>query len=184
MRKLSLQQAVLVLSTVLLYSHNVSAADTAIVVTYGANATEATFGSVGIQKRFDPPFAFLQSPKITTSGEFSLGYWRGKAANKDNNDLVDAALLPSVKYFPGNATDGRFYVEGGIGVHLLSRTQIHNDRRFGSAFQFGDLVGVGWRLGQQKDYELGLRLQHISNGGIKKPNQGINFLELRFVIPL
>ena len=182
MRKLLLQRAVLVLSTAVFYSHIALAADSSIVLTYGANS-EARFGSVGIQKQVEP-FAFLRSPNVTTSLECSLGYWHGIASNKENNNLIDAAVLPSVKYFPGNAVDGRFYVEGGIGAHLLSRTRINNDRRFGSAFQFGDLVGMGWRLGQEKNYEIGLRLQHISNGGIKKPNQGINFLELRFVIPI
>ena len=40
---------------------------------------------------------------------------------------------------------------------------------------------MGWRFGEGGRYETELRLQHVSNGDIKQPNQGINFFELRVV---
>ena len=44
-----------------------------------------------------------------------------------------------------------------------------------TAFQFGEFIGVRRRLAVRGDYELGVRLQHVSNGGIKHPNDGITY---------
>jgi hypothetical protein len=47
---------------------------------------------------------------------------------------------------------------------------------FSTRFQFGDHVGIGYRF---ETYDLSLRLQQLSSGGIASPNPGINFLALR-----
>ena len=51
---------------------------------------------------------------------------------------------------------------------------------FSSNFQFGDHVAGGVRFGDKGQYDVQLRLQHLSNGGIKHPNPGINFAILGF----
>ena len=76
--------------------------------------------------------------------------------------------------------DGSPYIEAAIGFHILSDLQINDDRIFSTKFQFGDHVGIGRRFGPANRYDLSLRLQHLSNGNIRKPNPGINFLQLRF----
>jgi hypothetical protein len=48
----------------------------------------------------------------------------------------------------------------------------------GTAFQFADMAGVGMQFGSHQQYQAGYRFQHISNGGIKEPNPGINFHQL------
>jgi hypothetical protein len=48
-----------------------------------------------------------------------------------------------------------------------------------TAFQFGSHIGLGYRFGAKRSYEIGYRFQHISNAGIKKPNPGINFHQVR-----
>ena len=70
------------------------------------------------------------------------------------------------------------YVEAGIGAHFLSRTSI-GDKRFSTSFQFGDHFGVGYRFGAKGAYDVSYRFQHLSNGAIKHPNNGINFNQLR-----
>jgi lipid A 3-O-deacylase len=37
-------------------------------------------------------------------------------------------------------------------------------------------------LGQQRQHELQLRLEHVSNAGIKEPNPGANFVQLRYAL--
>ena len=64
-------------------------------------------------------------------------------------------------------------------MHLLSATSLNAQRQFSTAFQFGDHVGVGVRFGDKGKYELGYRYQHFSNAGIKEPNQGVNYNEVR-----
>lgn len=43
------------------------------------------------------------------------------------------------------------------------------------AFQFGEFVGVGALYGRRNEFQLGARLQHVSNGGIKRPNDGLTY---------
>ncbi|KAF4000009.1 acyloxyacyl hydrolase [Glaciimonas immobilis] len=69
------------------------------------------------------------------------------------------------------------YAEAGIGVHVMSHLYDNNSRRFSTAFEFGDHIGAGFVFSNGVD--LGLRLQHFSNGGIKKPNSGANFAIVR-----
>ncbi len=44
----------------------------------------------------------------------------------------------------------------------------------------GDHVGVGYAFGAARNDEIALRAEHFSNAGIKHPNPGQNFLELRY----
>lgn len=69
------------------------------------------------------------------------------------------------------------YVEAAIGFHILSDLRISRRRSFSTSFQYGDHVGAGLIRGS---HDFGLRLQHLSNGGIARPNPGINFLVLRY----
>jgi hypothetical protein len=93
---------------------------------------------------------------------------------------VDIGLTPVFRFSRDEAS-ARFFVEAAIGAHLLSETSPYSGREFSTAFQFGDLIGVGWRLGQERMFELALRIEHFSNAGIKHPNQGIEFVQLRLV---
>ena len=70
------------------------------------------------------------------------------------------------------------YVEAAIGFHILSERRI-SERRFSTKFQYGDHIGAGVRYGERYRYDVSVRLQHLSNGGLRRPNPGINFAELR-----
>ena len=69
------------------------------------------------------------------------------------------------------------YVEGGIGASLFSKTYNNNGNRMSTAFEFADHIGIGYVF--NNNFDLGLRLQHYSNAGIKKPNNGENFVVVR-----
>ena len=56
----------------------------------------------------------------------------------------------------------------------------NGSREFSTNFNFGDHVGVGRRFGDHGEHELSLRVQHFSNAGIKDPNPGQNFLQVRY----
>ncbi|HZP93265.1 MAG TPA: acyloxyacyl hydrolase [Burkholderiales bacterium] len=107
--------------------------------------------------------------------------WRGHDAQGGNDGLWDASAMPIARYEVALRPGLDAYIQTGIGVHLLSQTQI-DDRRLSTAFQFGELLGAGVRLGERAQYDLGVTLQHVSNGGIKRPNNGLTFsaLALRY----
>jgi hypothetical protein len=111
--------------------------------------------------------------------EADLAYWKPSAARDEGRAITEVGLTPVFR-LGRLAEESRFYLEAGVGAHFLSHTSIYRGREFSTSFQFGDLIGAGWRFGAQREYELSLRLQHFSNAGIAHPNQGIEFALVRF----
>ncbi len=116
------------------------------------------------------------------------GYWeatagtlRGNSSAGNNQTVTDLAITPVFRLQQKNLTSVAPYVEGAIGFHLVSPTFIYAGRHLGSAFQFGDHVGFGVTFGDQHQFDLAYRFQHMSNGGIKEPNQGVNLNLVHFV---
>jgi lipid A 3-O-deacylase len=109
--------------------------------------------------------------------DLGLGYWRrDDVLPGQNDDIAEIGFTPVFR-FQRNGLTGPYF-EGGIGAHLLSRTSI-GDKRLSTRFQFGDHLGLGYRFGAKGAWDLGYRFQHLSNGGIKKPNDGVNFHQVR-----
>jgi hypothetical protein len=100
--------------------------------------------------------------------DLSVGGWRG-----DLGSVHDVGLTPVFRY--AAAARGPYF-EAAIGFHVLSDSHVTRDLNFSTRFQFGDHVGVGYRF---QHYDFSARLQHLSNGGMRNPNPGINFLVLR-----
>jgi len=108
--------------------------------------------------------------------DLGAGYWRRDALPGQNDEIFEIGLTPVFRV-QRNALTGP-YAELAVGFHVLSRTTI-GDRRFSTLFQFGDHLGLGYRFGTKGAYELGYRYQHLSNADIKKPNNGIDFHQVR-----
>ena len=107
------------------------------------------------------------------------GYWEASLGAWENaEDSTTAFALTPVFRFE-HAGERTVYLEAAIGFHLLSQ-HISASREFATSFQFGEHLGLGLRFGERGRYDLGVRLQHISNGGIYASNPGFNFLLLRF----
>ena len=113
-----------------------------------------------------------------------LAYWKGHEHPASNGSLWDASLTPILRW---NAPDGaptRLFLEAGIGAHLLSDTRINTERVFSTAFQFGEIGVVGVAFGERYRYEIGALVQHVSNGAIKEPNNGLTYFGAVFRMPL
>jgi hypothetical protein len=118
--------------------------------------------------------------QVTGFWEATAGTWRGHSNTGGNHIITELGLSPVFRFQEKHPVGIAPYLEGSIGFHLIDLTYIYNNRKFGSAFQFGDHLGFGVRFGEQQQFDLGYRLQHLSNGGIKQPNQGINFSQIHF----
>jgi len=108
--------------------------------------------------------------------DLGLGQWHRSAAANQNADITEIGVTPVFRV-QQNSLRGP-YGELAIGAHFLSNTSI-GDKHFSTSFQFGDHLGVGYRFGAKGAYDLSYRYQHLSNGGIKRPNSGMNFSQIR-----
>ena len=123
---------------------------------------------------------WFQSNGTHLSGywEASTGIWR---ENRHLNQvglerkLWDIGFTPVFRFENDNKKG--IYYEGGIGVHMLSKLYNNSDNRLSTHFQFGDHIAMGYVFDNK--WEAAVKLQHFSNGGYKKPNSGVNFLELK-----
>ena len=111
--------------------------------------------------------------------DLSLGYWNNNSPFKTTSNLADTGFTPTLRFQENTISGLSPYAELAAGFHFLSTTSVGAERRFGSSFQFGDHIGAGVRFGDKGRYDIGYRYQHLSNAGIKEPNQGINFHLLR-----
>jgi len=166
------------LISALLFSGSVSAVD-GVSVEYG-NGDAADMVRAGAVWNWDKQWFTGGNWLVTGFWEASLGSWRGRSAAGNNQTVTDLGITPVFRLQQKNLGEFAPYAEAAIGFHLITPTFIYANRHFGSAFQFGDHVGAGIRFGDRRQFDLGYRFQHLSNGGIKKPNQGINFNQVRF----
>ena len=104
-----------------------------------------------------------------------LAYWHGREHPAVRNSMWDASVTPMLRWIAPQMAGVRGFAELGVGVRALSATRINTERNFGSAFQFGETGGVGIAFGERQRYEVGVYAQHISNAGIKEPNNGITY---------
>ena len=107
--------------------------------------------------------------------EVELGIWRIRHAS----DAAEFGYSPVLRLVrPLSTHASHLFVEGSIGVRLISNKRLSPDFGMSTAFQFSDMLGIGYQWGAERRTTVGVRATHVSNGGIKKPNHGVNFGQL------
>jgi hypothetical protein len=101
--------------------------------------------------------------------DLAFGGW-----NNGHQTVYDLGFTP---VFRLERAKGQPYLEAAIGFHAISNLEFDSGHETSTRFQFGDHIGVGFWLDNRND--LTFRLQHLSNGGIRNPNPGINFIQIR-----
>lgn len=109
------------------------------------------------------------------------GQWQGEVArwHSDSQNSTQVGVTPAVRWRPNGWDDG-WFVEGGIGLNVIFPKYDTRKKEFSTTFNFGDHIAIGKRFGADQQHEWSLRFQHFSNGRIKKPNPGENFLQFRY----
>ena len=115
----------------------------------------------------------------TAHGEGFVSYWNAPQALGGHKNFWQVGLVPLLRYRFGNGASPLF-AEAAIGVTFMDDVYTSRRKTFSTRFQFQDTLGVGMSLGAQRQHEIGLRYSHFSNAGIKKPNPGENFVQLRY----
>ena len=108
-------------------------------------------------------------------GEAHAAYWN---TDGNVNKRVGEFGATPVFRFEKSAGPIRPFFEAGVGVRVLTHARFTDAYTLSSAFQFADMLGVGFTFGERQQYTLGYRFQHLSNASIKRPNPGIDFNQI------
>jgi lipid A 3-O-deacylase len=119
--------------------------------------------------------------ELTAHTELLVNSWRADAIGGGENSYTQVVLLPSLRMRLARGASP-WYFELGIGASYMDRLFVTPDKQFSTRWNFYDVMGVGHTLGgPDGKHEIGMRWIHVSNGGLKKPNPGQDFLQLRYV---
>lgn len=138
---------------------------------------------LGLQWKWESQWWRSNGTHIGGYWHLSLARWRadrfqGVASSTQN--ITALGITPVFRLQNDNLRG--LYAEAGIGAHVLSDLYDNDGKQLSTRFQFGDHLGIGYVFANKLD--LGLSIQHFSNGGIKKPNDGVNFAIIRLTYPL
>jgi hypothetical protein len=154
----------------------------------GSAALEAGGGArvqmvrASVQMPWGGPMWQSNGTHIAAHWDLSVAQWRGNAYQNVPGQRQNITVIGATPTFRFQRDGARgFYLEGAIGYHLLSELYDNDSNKLSTAFQFGDHVGVGYVF--NNGWDATFKVQHFSNGGIKRPNSGVNFLVLRVARP-
>ncbi|KFZ31320.1 hypothetical protein IDSA_00885 [Pseudidiomarina salinarum] len=111
--------------------------------------------------------------------ETSLNYWQYNADHSEN--LAAVTLSPLLQWQFTEGSEPIFF-EFGVGAALMDDTAIA-DRDLSTHFQFEDRLAVSWQYNQETDARVSLTLSHYSNLDFEHPNDGLDFISLRWERP-
>jgi len=114
--------------------------------------------------------------------EVALGHWRTPSVNGSQHAIVtQLSVTPIWRWRPAGGTSP-WFAEAAIGFAVMWPIYQNGDRRFSTTFNFADHIASGRNLDARGHHELALRYAHYSNGGIRHPNPGENFWQLRYAM--
>lgn len=99
-----------------------------------------------------------------------IGYWsdKDKKGRKSSMFISNGfGLQPEYKQFNLELFSSIAYIS-------------HTDSRLSTKLQFKHDLGLHYKL--SKDYKIGMSYNHFSNGGIKSPNRGRDFMSLSITL--
>jgi hypothetical protein len=112
--------------------------------------------------------------------DLQAGRWRGPLKpGEPHQETWDLGITPVFRLERAARTGAGALLRGCDRLPPAVDLRINADTNFSTHFQYGDHLAAGVLFGPQQRYDLSLRVQHLSNGGIAHPNPGINFIELR-----
>jgi hypothetical protein len=126
-------------------------------------------------------FSFLDwagSPQVSL--EMGLNHWQD---SNDTSDNITALTISPVFQWQLTESVTPLYLEAGIGGSYFDKTRI-GDRRLSTQFQFEDRVGLSWQYSADSKARITVQYSHYSNADIERPNDGLDFYSIYWVLPI
>ncbi|GAC1599507.1 MAG: acyloxyacyl hydrolase [Ramlibacter sp.] len=120
----------------------------------------------------------LGSGELGAITEAYVSHWDTPALS-GRRGITQVGVVPLLR-LRSERGSSPWFAEAGIGVSTTDRRFETLEKRFTTNFNFVDILGVGRSFGTSPTQEIGVRIQHVSNAGIRSPNPGQNFLLLRY----
>ncbi len=141
---------------------------------------ERTGLSLGLEWSRPGRFAALRGrPDIEARETLGVRYLISDTLGRDTSRLHGVWLSVGAIWIGRGETFKNLYLEIGTGLFFSNATSLDlNDK-----FNFANYIGFGTFLtGDPDSPRLGVRLVHISNGGVNPPNRGFNLIQVTFGI--
>ncbi|QPF72333.1 acyloxyacyl hydrolase [Roseateles sp. DAIF2] len=110
--------------------------------------------------------------RVELSMELGVSAWMPHK-DRESGGMWQLSAVPVWRFWASD--ESTHFIELGVGPSLLSRKRFAG-RQLSTHFQFADHIGLGRRIGEQN--RLGMRISHFSNASIKRPNPGLDVLQL------
>lgn len=101
-------------------------------------------------------------------------------AGRTDRNLTQIGQIAVLRYRFGGSPR-RWFTDLGVGLTFSDRHYRTLKHAFSTRFQFTEVIALGRGFGDRRQHEVALRLQHVSNAGIRNPNPGEDFLRLRYL---
>jgi lipid A 3-O-deacylase len=122
-----------------------------------------------------------RAAELTAHTEVLVNRWRYDALGGGSGELTQFAVLPSLRMRLARGASP-WFIELGVGASYLDRDFVTPRKSFSTRWNFYDVLGIGHTYGGVNGHhEVALRWNHSSNAGIRNPNPGQDFLQLRYV---
>lgn len=144
--------------------------------------SKARMVRLGVQSQWEKQWFVSNGTHLSGYWDLSLAQWRASAHRNipgEHQNITNLGFTPVFRFQADNKLG--WYAEGGIGLNLLSKRYDNDGSELSTHLQFGDHVGAGYVFANR--WDVGMKIQHFSNGGYKKPNGGVNFLILKAARP-
>lgn len=171
----------LTIGSILTASYSIGYAQDSVSFEAGSG-TRTKMVRLGTQWKWDKQWWQSNGTHIGGYWDLTLAQWRGNRFRNipGNTQHITALGLTPVFRLQKDSLKG-MYGEFGIGVHYLNDLYDNDGHQLSTRFQFGDHIGVGYVFANNLD--LSLKIQHFSNGSIRKPNDGVDFAVIRVSYP-
>jgi hypothetical protein len=119
--------------------------------------------------------------ELTGSVELFASHWQwdSRGGGTSQGTVLGVVPLARLRFDHGRSP---WFAEGGIGLVLGDKRYVTPQKTFSTDWNFYDVLALGYSFGAQRSQELSLRFTHTSNAGIKQPNPGENFWQLRWAM--
>lgn len=139
---------------------------------------ERTGTSIGLEWSRPGRFAALRGRRdIETRETLAVRYLVSDTLGRDTSRVHGFWLSAGARWVGRGTAFTNLYLEAGTGFFYANGTTLDLNSRF----NFANYIGFGTYFNQSPSSpRIGVRLIHISNGGVNPPNRGFNLFQLTF----